>query len=525
MPVLWTIRARRNLRQVLAEALCRESRREVGEHGPPAGCNGVLETTVDQLNDILARTFPMRSVVIKDQMLGYRRKPDLFILLVEVFDREDEKVEPKVPDDDEKVGPYVVKIGTAKRLEREIRGWDCCRPPGLRHDLVFLPLNQGARLADPPWMSLVYGDAQQFLGVAVTVSFEAAALETVRTGFPRIASIGVVLFELFERIGYLLYSTAFVDDPNTPTDDPSIPANDPDTSSVFVFDLPKVDEALSRWESEPPCQAARREVNTLATSGIGQFLDPVDYLRYVQAYVPWRVAADDVTRVRQPTADPNEPERPGLLRPTVADLIPRMLRGCSHGDLHGRNILVGIVRDQAMWPTVYDYEDMGRCNLVGWDFVKLETELKIRAYLDVFAGGTTARFISAVQKFEITLNEQTEQAHLNQSWPEIGDPSTAEERLRAIDVDPVHARRGTGDPSTPEDRLRRILLMIRRMAAQHLGTNHGRPNVWLEEYYFLLACSGVSTSRFENLQMRERIGALLSAGAATARLSWPRRVW
>ena len=54
-----------------------------------------------------------------------------------------------------------------------------------------------------------------------------------------------------------------------------------------------------------------------------------------------------------------------------------MLRGCAHGDLHGRNILVGIVRDQAMWPTVFDYEDMGPCNLIGWDFVKLETELKI----------------------------------------------------------------------------------------------------------------------------------------------------
>ena len=68
-----------------------------------------------------------------------------------------------------------------------------------------------------------------------------------------------------------------------------------------------------------------------------------------------------------------------------------MLRGCAHGDLHGRNILVGIVRDQAMWPTVFDYEDMGPCNLIGWDFVKLETELKIRAYLDVFGGGRPRR--------------------------------------------------------------------------------------------------------------------------------------
>ena len=71
----------------------------------------------------------------------------------------------------------------------------------------------------------------------------------------------------------------------------------------------------------------------------------------------------------------------------MTDLIPRMLRGCAHGDLHGRNILVGIVRDQAMWPTVFDYEDMGPCNLIGWDFVKLETELKIRAYPTCSAAG------------------------------------------------------------------------------------------------------------------------------------------
>ena len=54
------------------------------------------------------------------------------------------------------------------------------------------------------------------------------------------------------------------------------------------------------------------------------------------------------------------------------------------------------------------------------------------------------------------------------------------------------------------------------------GGNLGRPNDWLEEYYFLLACYGVYTGRFENLQPRERVAALLSSGVAAARLSWPR---
>ncbi len=438
---------------------------------------GALEKTMNRLNDILAGTFPGQSVVVKDQVLGYRRKKDMFVLLVEVFG----------PDDSVRLGPYVVKIGPAERIEREIQGWDCCRPPGLRNDLVFLELKKGATISDPPWMSLVYGDAQQFLGVTLTVPFETAALETVRTGFPRILSVCLVIVELFERIGFLLYSQAYVDDP---------------AREDFALDLLQLDSALDLWTRDLSCQTARRDVNTLAKSGACQFLDPIDYLNYVREFVPWMATRLDDSRAKiEPAAAGDVPDLLNLPRPTVPDLVPRMLRGCAHGDLHGRNILVGLVRQRAMWPTVFDYEDMGPCNLIGWDFVKLETELKIRASLDDFAGTTMAQFIEGVQRFEIALNELTEQCHLSRIWPETGEPDTREQRLRTI------------------------LLMIRRMASEQLGESHGRPNDWLEEYYFLLACYGVYTSRFENLQMRERHGALLSAGVATARLAWPRRVW
>ena len=62
-------------------------------------------------------------------------------------------------------------------------------------------------------MSLVYGDAQQFLGVTATVPFEEAVLECIRSGSPRPNFVGFVIVELFERIGHLLYSQSFVDDP------------------------------------------------------------------------------------------------------------------------------------------------------------------------------------------------------------------------------------------------------------------------------------------------------------------------
>jgi hypothetical protein len=485
MAVFWTIQARRHLRQALARALGRESEEANAGTGigKPAGtgsglCLNVLDVTMDRLNDILAATFEGMSLVVKDQVLGYRRREDLFILMVESFGK----------DDSQQSGPFVVKVGRESRIKKELEGWRCCRPPGLKHDMVFLDLRAGESLDvdGEMWMSLVYGDAQQFLGVTVTIPFEKAALECIRSGFPRLLSIGFVIVELFERIGHLLYSQGFVDDP---------------AQSEFVFSLPKLENSLQRWETEPSCQTARRDVNALAASGVERFLDPIDYLRYVQAYVPWKsVRPNGTTETRSPAETAEAAEPTSLPRPTVTDLVPRMLRGCAHGDLHGRNILVGIVRDQAMWPTVFDYEDMGPSNLVGWDFVKLETELKMRAALDVFGGGPPAKFVQQVQRFETGLNAMTEDCHRNRSWPDAGDPATPEERLRAI------------------------LLLIRRMAAHHLGVNHGRPNDWLEEYYFLLACYGTFTGRFENLQPRERIGALLSAGVATSRLSWPRRL-
>ena len=247
---------------------------------------------MDRINDILAGLFEGASVVVKDQVLGYRRKKDQFVLMVEAFG-----------DEAAKSGPFVVKIGPESKIKGEIHGWNSCRPPGLKHDLVFLDLHEGRSLKrdGEDWLSLIYGDAQQFLGVTATVTLEEAALECVRSGFPRILSIEFVIVELFERIGHLLYSQAFVDDP---------------ARKDYVFDLPKLDGSLACWENDPACQAVRREANTLVRSGVEQFLDPVDYLRYIQTYVPWKIAGPDGTiAVRPATAPGAATALPGLPPP------------------------------------------------------------------------------------------------------------------------------------------------------------------------------------------------------------------
>src|SRR5262249_10994453 len=144
------------------------------------------------------------------------------------------------------------------------------------------------------------------------------------------------------------------------------------------------------------------------------------------------------------------------------------------------------------------YEHMSDRNLVGWDFVKLETELKVRAYDRLFSRNET-EFVQKVHEFELHLAQQTEKHHQDGDWP------------------------AGGDPTTPRERLLAVLLQVRHLASLHLGHNRGRSKRWLEEYYFLLTCYGVVTGRFENLLRRELLGGLLSAGVAAARLSWPRQ--
>jgi len=175
-----------------------------------------------------------------------------------------------------------------------------------------------------------------------------------------------------------------------------------------------------------------------------------------------------------------------------------MLRGCGHGDLHGRNVLVGVIRGRARWPALFDYEKMGPNNLLAWDFVKLEHELKVRAYPSLFPNERTGQFIREVQTFEVSLAEQTEACYNGTPWPEVVDRAE------------------------PAERLWTLLLGLRQQAALHLGTDRGRTRQWLDEYYFVLACYGVFTGRFHDLSPPERIGGYLSAGVATARFLWNR---
>jgi hypothetical protein len=137
---------------------------------------------------------------------------------------------------------------------------------------------------------------------------------------------------------------------------------------------------------------------------------------------------------------------------------------------------------------------MSPANLLAWDFVKMETELKIRAFALLFADQRPKPFTQAVQAVELRLAEQTEACHGGQPWPGVDEPADECRRLVGL------------------------LLALRRQAALHLGGDRGRPDQWLREYLFALTCYGVNAGRYDNLSRPELFGAYLSAGVAAARL-------
>ncbi len=500
--VFWTVRAKNRLCNALSrrfcQAVCRPSDQVAIE--PESALVMLLQAPTD----ILARTFPKaETILVQDHLAGFRRSEDRYVLLVEVFTGEESST-------------YIVKIGPLEKIKPELNNWKLCRPLGMHHDPVFLPVSEGCLAngpvapGQPPLMSLVYGDAHQLIGVRHIATLEEAVLRSVRFGVPTVQSVAVVLTELLERLGHMMYGRSFVEDPADRKD--------------YKFYIPHLTGSLENWEKESRLTMVRRAAS-LAEQGAELFIDPVDYFRYVGKIVGWAPSSEERGQQARPcpgafcwaqdSVDTPVAAAPGL---SPARLVPRMLRGASHGDLHGRNVLVGIVRERALWPALFDYEDMDFCNLVAWDFAKLETELKIRAYVEIFAGArepTTAEhedspedaatekyenmaFLTAVQRSEVRLNEMTEVCYRLGRWPPITRKTA------------------------PLDRLHSILLELRRMAQVHLGIDRGRPNEWLEEYYFALACYGVSTSRFPNLTPRQWLAAYLSAGVAAARLSWPR---
>lgn len=407
-----------------------------------AGDIGVIAHEAHSLAEILQSVFPnAETTLIQSIAEGFRRRDGEFILLLEVTQ-------------DGATTPAVVKLGPAKKLQKELDNWRSCRPKGLTHDIVLMNLEPRTN-AQGELIALAYADAEQLIGVDQTMNLETAMLESVRLGVPTVESVADLIFQLYQRLGLLLYRHSF-NDVASQSGDASMPTQFAKIDSHWL-------ENLEAWERNPgEAFSLRSGIPTLLDTNkewAKHFRDPAYMFRYITSH-----------------------DQPWLF-------IPQMLRGRAHGDLHGRNVLVGRVGDRVLWPAVYDYGDMGTNNLIAWDFVKLETEFKQRAYPLVFS---SSRFTPQVVEFEVKLHIATEKSRETATWPR------------------------PPEPTTPADRMYWLLLQLRRNAMDHLS-QQGRSRLWLAEYYFVLSVYGLNAARFENLTPIEMLGAYLSSGCAAAR--------
>ena len=153
----------------------------------------------------------------------------------------------------------------------------------------------------------------------------------------------------------------------------------------------KFETWLDEWKDEiAPGRSAqldrlrtRREVLGMLSYQRNDLIDPVDFLRSV-AECP--------------------------------ETCPLLLWGCSHGDLHGHNVLLSELQNDVDLPAVVDFGDMSLDNLVGWDFVKLETELKARA-LPLLLNGPEPEFLFQALAFEVFLRGRPSPSTTSKSPP------------------------------------------------------------------------------------------------------------
>ena len=479
LPVCWLIGPENRLREAMSKEV--------------AGLGGEerFREECDFVGGQLRRMFPRAEVIIiRDRLEGFRRMKRPHKLLIEVV--------PAAEDNDRgtpAVGVwccrevYLVKLGNTETLEAEWRGWRSCQPPGSDSILSSLrAVRDGDTL-----VGLLYGDATNAIG-GMGMSFEKAVRDCCRFGTPSRESLVFTLKRLFGRLNDRFYRRSFVPENredhfgvDRPESSPIRLAEDPNRDGKRITELRQRIEAAidGMWEGDhsgavgpppPPTlsdqERRRLRRETLAGLVVGDkptFLDPFDYLELV------------------------------LENPGSREIVPEMLVGASHGDLHGRNILVAKLEDDVGSVAVFDYGDMHLGNHIGWDFVKLEMELKARVYSDLFPAERRA-FVREVHSFELRLADRTENI--------------------------LHGRkRAEDDPETDGnlEQLARLLLEIRRLAGRSLGHDRHRPYLWLEEYYFLLLCYGSYAMQFNTYGTAEFLAAYVSAGTAACRLSFPWR--
>ena len=180
---------------------------------------------------------------------------------------------------------------------------------------------------------------------------------------------------------------------------------------------------------------------------------------------------------------------------------------------------MGIAQNQAHWPSVFDFEDMQDSGLIGLDFVKLETELKIRILPRIFDQPSLEDDSLQFQEFEYSLNLWSEYNLAVERWPALEDLADARTPGDWSASSAIVLSRRKDETIQRLSRLRHDSARNSPPGVDRPGRGAGRPADWLRQYLFLQMCYGLTTVRFENLTPRELTSAFIAAGSAAGWLS------
>ena len=414
---------------------------------------------------------------------------------------------------------HIVKLGTKKEAGKDFDGWRGCVGNRYIGSRIFVHLHAVA-LSDHR-VGVVYEDAQTLYGLNPTtqqpIFLEEAVEWAVLDDKPDPSSVERVLCQVYGDLHRWFYFAGRLDQ---------------DVAREFY--QKHLEKPLLRWqppatEKPPPPRvqhldlaAARIEWRTTlrgdATWLFGGldapdstvpavYLDPVDYVRWA--------------------LENNE--------------LPETLVGCSHGDLHGRNILVGVRRGEAEFPIVFDYGDMAPTNVLAWDFVKLEMELKTRLLPKLLLdpevaatllnprGDRPPRKNLPADEAKLHSDEKDRAARARRLALCFEIETLLAEATRRIDGQfAAESRQPPGGrpvfaANRKLDRALTLFLRIRQEAALCLGYQQRRHTEWRDEFYFALAVFGLNTARWETYEPQQTECALVSAGVAVAQLEQAQR--
>jgi tetratricopeptide (TPR) repeat protein len=436
---------------------------------------------------LLGHLFPSHSVVVYWRSGGFDPYKMQHALLIEAFGLS--------PDATAESRVAVVKIGLEQSIRKEANGWKSVCPPGFGSDSVLLGLHEvGTAEADSQgrvWAAILYEDANQKIGAAEVVTLEAALTTACLSNAPSCHSVNDCIIDVYQRLEQHFYSGAIEENKtNTPIEQRIVglcyPPHSQPTDLLSDFTASPLADRLARWRSEDRLRRLRMQANQSLREFAGRSsrLDATAPRDPVQAI-------DEVTTMFAIALGTSAES--AALSGWLGTWLPAMMRGKTHGDLHARNVMVGLFDENANFPVVFDYEHTNTGKLIAWDFIKLEFETKTRV-LDLILRPLEPReFGQEVIGFEQRLWDATERFSFSPQVPT--------------------------EPATPIDRLLHLLLTLRRRAAFSLAAEQARTGHWLEEYKFLCAMYATMGAKYDYSD-RQRIVALLSGGIAVGRSRW-----